>query len=128
MKSNFIVFGEIRWEKRTGLLDTFYNENDDCAPWQHARDYNLDMSDDFYPHEKDSSPDRKSSVDWRQQNKNSERPAWAQCGRIRVPVFVSVHSFEIPNQILSDRVLVVKIVSARVLVVKIMLRTLFPQE
>ena len=39
---------------------------------------------------------------------------------------VSVHSFEILNKILSDRVLVVKIVSTRVLVVKIVLRTRFP--
>ena len=56
----------------------------------------------------------------------------------RASVFVSVHSFEILNKILSDRVLVVKIVSARVLVVKIVsaqvlvvkivVRTLFLQE
>ena len=38
------------------------------------------------------------------------------------------HSFEILNKILSDGVLVVKIVSARVLVVKSLHRTLFPQE
>ena len=36
----------------------------------------------------------------------------------RASVFVFVHSFEILNKILSDRVLVVKIVSAQVLVVK----------
>ena len=43
-------------------------------------------------------------------------------------VSAPVHSFEIPNKILSVRVLVVKIVSAQVLVVKIVLRTLSPQE
>ena len=47
---------------------------------------------------------------------------------VRASVSVTVHSFEILNKIVSDRVLVVKIVSARVLVVKIVLWTLFPQE